>query len=512
MRLRVVLTAVAVLIAGQSASSGPAAEPETIRVLADQRLEEALRAIAGEFEHRKGITIELRFAPVEQVESAVAAGAAGCDVVFSIAPARDAETVVSRRPGAQKVAWRYPNGEPVSAAALSKRDAAADLVRFAASRVGHRLWAEARPGYVPVSGKNRAEAFQWIVEHRVGHTYAATALRMLGELGGIREGVCIDIGCGSGNLAVELARRSKFKIVGLDIDPDARPYFEKTVRAAGFEDRISFVEGDAQKLPFPDDSADVIVSRGTLVFIPDIGKCLKEVDRVLKPTGVAFLGGRYLFTPQPDRKSIDELREIVAKAAIPGAEVIDSRGQWVKIVGREAPPQARQSQQGPETLAARCAADYDITDGTCLLLCGSDGALEQGLQRGFLELTRLQITALYPKQEMADQAAERLRAASADRRVRCKVGTVHQMPMDDASFDLIVGVGPILLWGDREQGMREIYRVLRPDGAALVGGRFVHMPEGRKVSSETLRQSAARTGIPSIRVLDDRGQWIEILK
>jgi ubiquinone/menaquinone biosynthesis C-methylase UbiE len=69
-----------------------------------------------------------------------------------------------------------------------------------------------------------------------------------------------------------------------------------------------------------------------------------------------------------------------------------------------------------------------------------------------------------------------------------------------------------LLWGDREKGLKEVYRVLRTGGAALVGGKFLGMPEWRKVPSETLRASAAKTGLPSIRVIDDMGQWVEIRK
>jgi hypothetical protein len=38
------------------------------------------------------------------------------------------------------------------------------------------------------------------------------------------------------------------------------------------------------------------------------------------------------------------------------------------------------------------------------------------------------------------------------------------------------------------------------------------MPEFRRVSSETLRQDAASTGIQAIRVIDDMGQWVEIRK
>jgi hypothetical protein len=38
------------------------------------------------------------------------------------------------------------------------------------------------------------------------------------------------------------------------------------------------------------------------------------------------------------------------------------------------------------------------------------------------------------------------------------------------------------------------------------------MPDFRKVSSETLRKAAANTGISSIRISDDMGQWVEVRK
>ena len=199
-------------------------------------------------------------------------------------------------------------------------------------------------------------------------------------------------------------------------------------------------------------------------------------------------------------------------SGVAGAQVITDRGQWVKIIGPKVPEAARRVQQGPHLLAGRFIADYYITEGQFLHICGGDGGLEQALQKGFIELTDVHITALYPKEEVAAKARERIRAAKHDERISCKVGNVYDLPFEEGSFDAIAGVGPILLWGEREQGMKEIYRVLRTGGVARIGGRFIHMPEWRKTSSETLRASAAKTGISSIRVIDDMGQWVEIRK
>ncbi len=510
-----VVTACAVFpLCSQSCLSGeerPQAD-QACRVLADRRLEEPMRAIVAEYTRRTGVAVKLEFRPADEVSSLVEKGRAAGDVVVCMADKVGVKSAVSLLEGAKKVAWKHPGGQPVWAAVVGKHSRAAELARFMGGPTGHRLWSESKAGFTITTGKTHAEAFEWVVEHRLKHTYPLTAQRMLRELGGIRQGICIDIGCGTGNLDVELAKRSKLAIIGLDIDPDMKPLFEKRIRQAGLQKRVSFVEGDAQQLPFPDDYADVIVSRGTLIFIPDIAKCLREVDRVLKPTGVAFLGGRYVYTPRAYKKSAEELRKIVRESGVPGAEVIETRGQWVKIVGPKAPEAARRFQGGPEMLASRFVADYAITEGKCLLICGSDGDLQQALQRGFVNLTELEITALYPSEKVAGEAEKRLREAKVSRRIACKVGPLDALPFPETSFDLVAGVGPVLIWGDRQRKMREIYRVLRPGGAALVGGKYLGMPDFRKVSSETLRKDAAGTGIKSIRISDDMGQWVEVRK
>ena len=500
------------LLCGLPSVIRAAEKPATCRVLADNRLVAPLRTIAGEYTRRTQGQVSIRFLLETEVNALVGKRQFQCDVVLCMPAEPKGTTAVESLLGATAVAWKYPSGEPVWAAVVGKHPEAAGFVRFVGGPTGHRLWSESKAGFTITSGETHAEAFDWVVEHRVKHTYPLTAVRMLRELGGIREGICIDIGCGTGNLDVELAKRSDFTIIGLDIDPGMKPLFEKTIREAALEDRARFVLGDAQQLPFEDDYADVIVSRGALTFIPDVGKCLREVDRVLKPTGVAFLGGRYLYTPEQHKISNDKLRKIVRESGVPAAKMIEHRGQWVKIVGRKAPKAAHQFQGGTHMLVARFIADYSITEGKCLLICPNDSGGVQGLQQGFVETTDLQITALYPSAKMVGEAEKRTAEAKLNDCITCEMGTLDALPFEEASFDLIAGTGPVLIWGEREKKMREVYRVLRPGGVAFIGGRYLGMPDSRKVSSEDLRVSAAKTGIPAIRIVDDGGQWVEIRK
>jgi len=500
------------LLCGLPSVARAAEDTAACKVLGDRRLADPLRTICGEYTRRTQVQVTIRFLPETEVNSLVENRETHCDVVLYMPAELKGKTAAESLPGARAVAWKYPSGEAVWAAVVGEHPEAAGFVSFVGGPTGHRLWAESKAGFTITSGKTHAEAFEWVVEHRVKHTYPLTAMRMLQELGGIREGICIDLGCGTGNLDVELAKRSSFTIIGLDIDPDMKPLFEKRIREAALQKRVRFVVGDAQQLPFEDDYADAIVSRGTLIFIPDIGKCLREVDRVLKPAGVAFLGGRYLYTPRQHKISNEELKKIVRESGVSGAKVVEDRGQWVKIVGPEAPKAAHQFQGGPHMLVNRLVADYLITEGKCLLICPNDSGGVQSLQRGFVETTDLQITAVYPSEKMAGEAAKRTTEAKLSDRITCRKGTLDALPFEEASFGLIAGVGPMLIWGRTEDKMREIYRVLRPGGVALIGGRYLGMPDSRKVSSEDLCDSAAKTGIPAIRVVDDGGQWVEIRK
>jgi SAM-dependent methyltransferase len=106
-----------------------------------------------------------------------------------------------------------------------------------------------------------------------------------------KEGIGIDIGGGPGDLVVELCKRTtRMHWINADINPKSFPHLSKIAAEADMGHRISMMFADAQELPFRDDYADIVVSRGSFHFWDDKLKAFSEIYRVLKPGGVAYIG------------------------------------------------------------------------------------------------------------------------------------------------------------------------------------------------------------------------------
>ena len=105
-----------------------------------------------------------------------------------------------------------------------------------------------------------------------------------------RGGVGIDLGSGPGTLILELCRRTRLHWINADINPHFFPYFMRKAEKAGLAGRVSAIRADAVQLPFRRNYAAVIVSRGSFQFWSDKLKAFRELYRVLKPGGVAYIG------------------------------------------------------------------------------------------------------------------------------------------------------------------------------------------------------------------------------
>jgi SAM-dependent methyltransferase len=94
---------------------------------------------------------------------------------------------------------------------------------------------------------------------------------------------CLDVACGSGNLAIAMARRAWGNTVGADFVPALLERGRERADAERLE--IEFVEADAQDLPFEDASFDVVASIFGAMFAPDQERTAAELLRVVKPGG-----------------------------------------------------------------------------------------------------------------------------------------------------------------------------------------------------------------------------------
>ena len=96
----------------------------------------------------------------------------------------------------------------------------------------------------------------------------------------------VDAGCGVGGTAIYLAKSIGCAVTGVNINRMQLDIAAKKVAQAGLGDRISFEFADCdQRLPFDDNSVDVVVNIESACHYSDRKQFLREVSRVLKPAG-----------------------------------------------------------------------------------------------------------------------------------------------------------------------------------------------------------------------------------
>jgi ubiquinone/menaquinone biosynthesis C-methylase UbiE len=113
------------------------------------------------------------------------------------------------------------------------------------------------------------------------HTAAEAAL-FVDSLGIQPAALVLDVACGTGNLSIPAARKGA-TVTGVDIAPNLLEQARARAAAEGLQ--ITFQEGDAEQLPFPDAHFDVVMTMFGAMFAPDPDRVASELARVCRHGG-----------------------------------------------------------------------------------------------------------------------------------------------------------------------------------------------------------------------------------
>jgi len=108
----------------------------------------------------------------------------------------------------------------------------------------------------------------------------------LGSLLGLEQNArVLDVASGSGRSAVFLAERFGWSVIAIDLADEHSTAVVAAAAGAGVSDRVTFVRGDAEALPFADGAFDAVICECALCTFPAKAVACAEFFRVLNPGG-----------------------------------------------------------------------------------------------------------------------------------------------------------------------------------------------------------------------------------
>jgi SAM-dependent methyltransferase len=170
--------------------------------------------------------------------------------------------------------------------------------------------------------------FMAVLGKRVIHPGGRRSTEELFRLASIQPGHrVLDVGCGVGTTAIQMARRFQATVTAVDISPIMLERAHKNVRNAGLQDRVKVESGDIVSLQHPDNSFDRVVAEAVTMFV-DRPRAAAELVRVCRAGGMV-LATEFLWRKEPTGKA----RELFQGQLCPGMQFDDLDG-WVQIYSR----------------------------------------------------------------------------------------------------------------------------------------------------------------------------------
>lgn len=108
--------------------------------------------------------------------------------------------------------------------------------------------------------------------------------RVLSLLGNVKNKKILDVGAGTGRLAIRLAKLGA-EVTALDISEIMLNNLKLKIKNF----KLNIAIGDAENLPFDDESFDIVIATFLIVHLKDTKRFFEETHRVLKPGGLFLL-------------------------------------------------------------------------------------------------------------------------------------------------------------------------------------------------------------------------------
>jgi phosphoethanolamine N-methyltransferase len=207
----------------------------------------------------------------------------------------------------------------------------------------------------------------------------------------------LDIGCGIGGPAFEMARRFDVDVVGIDLEAPLIERARQDAQRHGLADRCTFHIVQVGSLPFDDRSFDIVVSAGAMTQTKDKTAVFRECLRVLCPGGHLSLydwmhaGGElsddmhYWFKMEEltyAMETLDDYAAHMARAGFIGIEMEDASRWYREQARREYELIRGDLYPRMLELLGRESADHFVEDWRAMVVVCESGEMRQGYSRG----------------------------------------------------------------------------------------------------------------------------------
>jgi SAM-dependent methyltransferase len=167
-----------------------------------------------------------------------------------------------------------------------------------------------------------------VLGKRVIHPGGKRSTEELFNLAAISEGeLVLEVGCGVGTTAIEIARRFGAKVMAVDIDDRMLESATLNVARAGLEAFVETQQADIEHLPFADETFDCVVIEAVTMFV-DREQAAREVVRICKRGG-RVIDHEFIWRTPPPAGA----RSVFVGEVCPGI-TFDSPADWRSLYER----------------------------------------------------------------------------------------------------------------------------------------------------------------------------------